>query len=163
MGMKIVKYSILAVLLSACGSPDPGFNTDYEPPKPQETSTNFELWYDESLSEPFIDRLEENWLDVQACVGIAAPAQSYKVTVKYIARENMPYPIGVYFYNQKKILVDEFYITPEWDFVVRHEMIHHLLHITGHSHDDNDNHQPSWMFNNCIYSDWAEITYYPVK
>lgn len=147
--MKNITCAILIVLLSGCGSSDSGFNTDYERAKPQETSTNFELWYDESLSDPFVKRLEENWLDVQTCVGIAAPKQSYKLTIRYIPRENMPVDIGVYYYREHKILVDEFFITPEWDFVVRHEMIHHLLHITGHDLEDNENHEPEWMFNTC--------------
>lgn len=151
--MKIQNY-IIVLALVGCGS-STGHNPDYVRPLPQETSANFELWYNTALSDPFIDRLEAQWLDVQTCAGIAAPDTSYKVTIRYIPRVDMPVDTGVYNYKNKTILIDEFYFAPEWDYIVRHELIHHLLHITGHPVDQNADHAPSWVFNTCIYSDWA--------
>ena len=152
-----MKKSIILVtlLLAGCNN-DPGFNTDYERPKPQEESKHFELWYNPELSGPFVDRIEGHWVDIQTCVGIAAPEVFDKVEIRYLPREQMPdgYTIGIYYFHSMKALINQVYIEPQWDHVVRHELIHHLLHIAGHPVEDNRNHEPAWIFNTCIYDDW---------
>jgi len=145
---------MLIILSIGCGGSS-GHNSDYVKPTPNQTSLNFEIWYYGKLPEPIADHLEAHWLDVQSCVGVAAPITPYKVSVRYLQADNMPKPIGAMDTNTHTIYIDVDYMYEV--IVLRHEMIHHLLDLIGVTLESQEKHEPEWVFNECVYIDWQKF------
>jgi len=136
---------------TGCGSGSGGGSSDSSPVVDwSETSENFNISYDVAVDHLIAADLERYWVEVQTCAGISAPVTPYKVPVLYVPADQMPLPTGSYTTDTHTIHIDERYVTIS--IVVKHEMIHHLLEIIGTPIEQNEAHEPEWLFNTCIYS-----------
>lgn len=153
MNIKHIIIFTLAMTMLNCtgcgGSSGGGSYSPTSPIPPTESTDNFDIWYDVSLSGPLHTNVEDNWLEVQTCAGIPAPSVNYQVKLLYVPASEMPKETGAYTPYTRTIHIDERYIG--LDLVLRHEMIHHLLDITGFPIEQNEIHEPEWLWSTCIY------------
>jgi hypothetical protein len=163
--MKLLAPIVLSLALMTCVSCGGGGGSGSSKPADfvvsvgqyDELTENFHLKYATKVrpADPIGHIIEGQWLDVQECAGIAAPNTLYRVVITYKASINMELPTALYRPDEHEIDIDDQYI--KLPHVLRHEMIHHLLHVTGYPYELNRLHLPEWMFNTCIYTNWRTL------
>lgn len=122
-----------------------------------EQSDRFILSYDEKMfPEKQIDRVEQWWIEVQACAGVSIDISHDGLIIEYRPRSEMPIgPKGKY--DGKIEIYDQFMAVIEADLrldrvvhgqVTKHEMVHYIVYLTGGQMRDNEDHVSPW-FGDC--------------
>jgi len=132
---------VLALLLTGCSTTSntgpsngdgafygwPGWTGNY-----QERNERFTVNYDPGkLPGPWLYIIDQVWLDVQACVGLAPPDP--KLVIEYVAQSNMPLIDGslqvtAYInYDTRYIRITDYDLQQNQSNHLRHEFVHYLL------------------------------------
>ena len=118
-----------------------------------EQSECFILSYDQvNIVGPLLPTIEQWWVDVQTCVGASIDLTGRPLIIEYTPPEGLPEANSGWIDWHKhytRIAFKPSFRTVEP--VVKEEMIHYLLFLTGEDDTDNAEHASIW-FDDCTYS-----------
>ena len=133
---------IALAVLTGCGHVEESSDRAGQSGEAVEQNERFTLVYTDVIEGPIMEEIEQEWLEVQTCIGVAMPDP--ELTIEYVPLSEMP--VSQYGWNMSGyIKYKPRYIRVNNDdrrtnYALRHEFVHWILYQLGESDYDLENH-----------------------